>query len=135
MKKKVWMLTNQPPKCKLASYQKNEIKAQAEKFLQDVFKPTVLKPPPENPQFNYVVDVSVKWHGAYLIFTSKYACPGPNAISPFFEMPLVRFGYLNEDNWSVWARRYNDQWMDLGMRLTLTEVFHEMLNNPWFNQG
>jgi hypothetical protein len=135
MNKKVWMFTNTPPKCKLHSYQKDEIKALAQKFLEDVFKPTVIQAPPDNPRHNYLIDVSVKWHGAYLIFSSKYACPMPNAISPDFETPLARFGYFSHDNWSVWGRRHNDQWMDLHMRVTFEELLNEMLKNPWFNQG
>ena len=135
MSKKVWMITNSPPKCKLAGCQKDAIKAQAEKFLLEVFKPAVLRPQPDNPDLNYIVDVSVRWHGAYLIFTSKRASPGPNAMSPFFEKSFARFGYFGKDNWSVWARRHNDQWMDLDLRLTLEGVFVEMTNNPWFNHG
>jgi hypothetical protein len=136
MPRKVWMLTNTPPKCKLSTFQKEEIKAKAQKFLDEVFKAVVIRPAPADAQFNYMVDVSVKWHGAYLIFMTKYACPAPNAFSPFFEVPLARFGYFSRDKWSVWARRHNDQWMDMGgMRLTLEGCFDEMLTNPWFNAG
>lgn len=134
MPRKVWMLTNTPPKCKLSKIQKEEIKAKAQKFLDEVFKAEVIRPAPADARFNYIVDVSVKWHGAYLIFMTKYACPSPDAFSPFFEVPLARFGYYGRDDWSVWARRHNDQWMDLGgMRLTLEGCFEEMMTNPWFN--
>lgn len=106
MPRKVCMLTNTPPKCKLSKFQTEEINAKAQKFHNEVFKNIVIRPAPADAQFNYMVDVSAKWHGAYLIFVTKYACPGPNAMSPFFETPLARFGYFNNDQWSVWARRF-----------------------------
>jgi hypothetical protein len=77
------MFTNTAPKCKLSKFQKEDIKAKAQKFLDEVFKAVVLRPAPADARFNYMVDVSVKWHGAYLIFVTKYACPGPVAMSPF----------------------------------------------------
>ena len=109
------------------------MKAVADKFVGEYYRPTFLKAPPEKTSFNYVVDFSTKWHGAYLQFIAKYACPGPNAISPFFETAFARLGYFRRDAYSLWARRHNDQWIVMGHQLTMAECFHEMRKNPWFH--
>ena len=70
---------------------------------------------------------------AYLQFIVKYACPGPNALSPFFEIAFARLGYFRPDSLNIWARRHNDQWMLLGSGMTLPECFQEMRTNPWFH--
>ena len=129
----MWVQTGIPPKCKLRLWEKEQLKKLADRFVDEFYKPTFLKPPPTDARFNYVVDFSTKWHGAYVQFISKYACPGPYAISPFFEIAFARLGYFRRDAWSLWARRHNDQWMVLGHQLTLKECFDEMRQNPWFH--
>jgi hypothetical protein len=100
-----WMPTNIPPKCKLTKWQKQSLQAEADKFVNEFYKPTI-QPPPENPLGNYIVDFSTKWHGAYLQFIARYDCPGPNALYPFFLTAFARLGYFSHDSWNIWARRY-----------------------------
>lgn len=130
--KGVWVRTGVPPKCKLTKWQKESFRAVADEFIRDFYRPTYLKPPPKDPQFNYIVGFSTKWHGAYLQFIAHYACPGPNAMSPSFDLAFARLGYFRDDAWSLWARRHNDEWVVLGHQLTLEECFEEMRTNPWF---
>ena len=127
-----WMPTEIPPKCELSKWEKQSLQREADQFVTEFYKPTI-KPPPDDPRFNYIVDFSTKWHGAYLQFIAKYACPGPNALSPFFEIAFARLGYFRPDSWNIWARRHNDQWMVLGSGMTLPECFEEMRTNPWFH--
>ena len=82
----VWIQTGIPPKCKLSPWEKQRLKALADQFVENFYKPALVKPPPE-PRFNYIVDIHTKWHGAYLQFISKYACPGPNALSRSSRQP------------------------------------------------
>jgi len=67
-------------------------------------------------------------------FIARYAGPGPNALTPFFETAFCRLGYFGPDSWNLWARRHNDEWMVLGSRMTLAECFQEMRTNPWFER-
>ncbi len=129
----VWMQDGIPPKCKLSKWQKAALKATADTFVQDYYKATFIRPPRAEARFNYIVDFSTKWHGAYLQFIARYACPGSNAISPFFETAFARLGYFRENAWSLWARRHNDQWMVLGHQMTMEECFEQMRSNPWFH--
>ena len=62
---------------------RNKITAKADEIVQTVFKPQYVKPPPRKPRFNYIVDIYTKWHKNCLYFRAKFACPGPNALSPF----------------------------------------------------
>jgi hypothetical protein len=127
------MPTAIPPKCNLKPWQKQDWQNKADQFVSEFYKPTFIKPPPEPPRFNYVVDFSTKWHGAYLQFIVKYACPGPNALSPFFDLAFARLGYFRPEAWSLWARRHNDQWIVIENELPLEQCFEEMRNNPWFH--
>jgi hypothetical protein len=129
----VWMKSDTPPQCKLSPWEKASRVAEAEKLLATVYRPRFVLPPPANPRFNYIVGFSANWHGSYLRFIVRYACPGPNALSPFFERPFARLGYFGvRDCYNLWARRHNDQWLVLAEDLTLPAAFEEMRTNPWF---
>ena len=126
-----WIRTDTPPKCQLSKLEKQSLQTQADQFVTAFYRPT-LKPPAADQDGNYIVDYSTKWHGAYLQFIAKFACPGPNAISPFFATAFARLGYSGPDSWSLWTRRHNDQWMIMGSQKTLAECFAEMRTTPWF---
>ena len=128
----VWVKSNTPPKCKLAKYEKQAIQAKADQFVASYYRPHFIKPPPPEPQANYIDDFSTRWHGAYFYFTARYACPGPNTISLFFDIDFARLGYFSRDNYNLWARRHNDQWMLLYENVALPACFERMQNDPWF---
>ncbi len=127
----IWARSSIPPKCKLDKWQKDAFVAKAEEFANEFYRPR-LESPPENPEFNYPVAVSVRWQGSYLRFTVKFACPSSNAISPFFERHFARLGYFGPDRFNLWARRHNDEWIVLAEELSLQSCFDEMRSNPWF---
>jgi hypothetical protein len=54
----------------------------------------VRSPPPENRQFNYIIDIFGKWYRSYFYFCGRYYCPGPNAISPTFETRFTVYNML-----------------------------------------
>ena len=129
----VSMKSDSPPKCNLTKREKASRVAEAEKLLATFYRPRFVRPPPEDQRFNYIVGFSANWHGAYLRFIVRYACPGPTALSPFFELPFARLGYFGgRDCYNLWARRHNDQWIVLAEELTLPAAFEEMRTNPWF---
>lgn len=66
---------------------KKQVTAKANEIVETVFNPKYLKTPPKKPRFNYIVDIYTKWHKNCLLFRARYACPGPNALSPFFHPP------------------------------------------------
>lgn len=129
----IWVQSDTPPKCKLGPWEKRSLVGQAESFIQTFYRPTFVKPPTKNGQFNYAVDFSARWHGSCLLFTAKYACPGPDALTPFFEHNFARLGYFDRDRYNLWVRRHNDQWLVIARDLTLDACFAEMRTNPWFH--
>jgi hypothetical protein len=67
--------------------------------------------PPKGYEFNYVVDFRAAFSGSYLRFYAKFACPDPNALSPFFERAFARLKFFDRARWNLWARRHNDEWL------------------------
>ena len=70
--------------------------AKAGDLINTVLKPAHLKPPPEDPRFNHLVDIYPKWYRNYFYFCSRYCCPGPNAIAPFLRPGLRAWNTLTE---------------------------------------
>src|SRR5690349_3312618 len=89
--KRTWVYS--PAKPKIPESLKQRVLAESDKLVEEVFKPRYLKPPPEAPLFNYITDIYTKWFRGYLYFSSTYASPGPDALSPSFEAPFTRLEY------------------------------------------
>ena len=127
-----WARSDTPPRIKLPPGRKRAILNEAEAFLTSYYRAECIKPPPPDYEFNYIVDFSVRWSSPYLRFVAKYACPGPNAISPSFETAFARLGCFAPDRFNLWGRRHNDRWFVVADRLALKGCFAEMRENPWF---
>jgi hypothetical protein len=112
---------------------KNEITAQADEIVETVFKPRYVKPPPKNPRFNYIVDIYTKWHKNCLYFRARFACPGPNALSPFFEDSFTRLAYMANGRFNLAYMRYTGKWWEVFTDLSMDEAFAEIRNQPFFH--
>ena len=112
---------------------KERVTAKAEEIIETLFKPRYIKPPPKKPRFNYIVDIYTKWHKNCLYFRAKYACPGPNALSPFFEESFTRLAYMANGRFNLAYMRHNDKWQDVFADLSLEEAFEEIRNQPFFH--
>ena len=113
---------------------KKEITASANEIVETVFKPGYLKPPPKKPRFNYIVDIYTKWHRGYLYFCAKYACPGPNAVSPHFEDRFTRITCGAGGRFALAYMRHTGKWQevypDLSLDEALPSVRDEILFHP-----
>jgi hypothetical protein len=133
---KTWMLpspTQKTAKAPLAEPIKADADAKATKLVESVLKPKYVQPPPENPQFNYVIDVWTKWIGGALYFGATYACPGPNAISPSFEVKFARMEHLGGGRFALSYMRHTEKWFKLFPSLTVDECL-EAIENGWHFQ-
>ena len=75
---KTWMLpspTQRTAKAAVSASIKADLDARATKLVEDVLKPKYVKPPPEEPRFNYIVDVWIKWLGSTLYFGANLRLP------------------------------------------------------------
>jgi hypothetical protein len=73
---------------------KIEVEEKVRQFVETVLKPKYIAPPPHEGDSNYLVDIYTKWYRSYLYLCAKYACPGPNALAPFFESKFARLEFI-----------------------------------------
>lgn len=102
---------------------RREVEARARELIDGVFKPKHVHPPPENPRFNYVIDILGRWQRGFFYFVSVYACPHPDALSPTFEAPFTRLRHVAGGRFDLGYMRHTDQWWELYHGLTLDEAF------------
>ena len=101
-RQQVWVYS--PPrtaKPKAPESLKAEAQVRANELVETVLKPQHIKPPPEGERFDYIVDLSTRWHRSTLYFCATYRCPGPNAISPYFETKIARLEYAGGDRFNL----------------------------------
>jgi hypothetical protein len=95
--------------------------AAAEGLVDAFLRPTHVKPPPEKPDFNYLIDVWAEGHQAFVYFGATYACPFPDAISPTFELRFARLEHVGDGKFNLAYMRYTGKWWELETGLTLAE--------------
>ena len=130
---KTWARNSRgPSKPKGPDFVKASISIKAQQLIDDHLKPVHIKPPPKKADFNYLIDLHVKWHGRYLIFCSEYACPGPHALSPTFESRFARTEYVGRDKYNLSYMRHTDRWCEVYSGLTLDECFNLIKEDSLF---
>jgi hypothetical protein len=111
---------------------KANVTAKARELIDTVLKPKHVKPPAEDAHFNYIVDIYSKWYRNYFYFCAKYACPGPNAISPYFEVKFARLEYVGNDQFNLAYMRHTEEWWELYTELSLVECLKAIRDEPHF---
>ena len=111
---------------------KQEVETKADALIESVLKPRYVEPPPDEPRFNYIIDLFTKWHGRYFYFCSRYASPGPTAIQPFFEDRFARMEYAGSERFNLAFMRHTGQWIEIYSQLTLDECLDAVQDDPWF---
>jgi hypothetical protein len=128
-----WMLRpTRPQKSAIPDRFKAQVDAKAKELIEMVLKPKFVEPPPKKPRFNYIIDVTAKWHGSSLCFVSTYASPGPKAISPTFESKFARMEFVGSGKFSLSFMRHTGKWVMLYERLSLDECMTAIRDDPWF---
>jgi hypothetical protein len=112
---------------------KQQVMAKADEIIETLFKPRYLKPRPKKAMFNYIVDIYAKWHKNCLYFGAKYACPGPHALSPFFEDSFTRLAYMANGRFNLAYMRHTGTWQEVFTDLSREEAFDEIRNQPFFH--
>ena len=110
--RKAWQISPaKTPKPPLPDSLKAEVEAKATALIENVLKPKYVLPPPKDGQFNYIIDIGAKWYRNYFYFTSTYACPGPNALSPTFEAKFARMEHLGGGRFALYFMRHTGEWV------------------------
>ncbi len=105
---------------------KKALKARADELIESVIKPAYLKEPPENPQFNYLVDIYSKWYRHYFYFCTTYHCSGEHAISPSFEAKFARMEYLSNGHYNLSYMRHTGQWWQLYHDISMDDALYHI---------
>ena len=105
---------------------KSEVKSRSDELIENVLKPKYIKPPSQNNDLNYLVDIFSKWHGRYFYFCSRYNCPSPRAMSPSFEDKFARLEYVGHDLFNLAYMRHTGQWAEIFSDLSLEECLSEI---------
>jgi hypothetical protein len=131
---KTWMLptpTQRTAKAPLPASTKTDVDARAVKLVEKL-ESKYVKPPPKEPRFNYIIEVWTKWIGSTLYFGTTYACPGPNAISPSFEVKFARMEHLGGGRFALSYMRHTEKWFKLFPSLTADECLDAVENDCHF---
>jgi hypothetical protein len=121
-----------PDKPAIPELLKAQVDTKAKELVDTVLKPKFVKRPPKKPRFNYVIDVTTRWHGSSLSFVLTYACPGPTAISPTFESKFARMEFVGHGKFSLSFMRHTGKWVVLFERLSVDECIAAIRDDPWF---
>jgi len=111
---------------------KREVTTKANELLETVLKPKHIQPPPENPQFNYIVDIYGKWYHRYFYFCATYCVRDPNATVPSFEAKFTRMEYAGNNRFHMAFMRHNGQWVEMYTGLSLDECLAAIRDDPFF---
>lgn len=112
---------------------KQTVKDKADEVVNTVLIPQHVKPPPEDHQFNYLVDIYTKWYRNYFYFCSTYNSPGPNAISPSFKDKFARLEYVADDRFNLAYMRYTEQWQEIAQGISLDEALEMIRDSGLFH--
>jgi hypothetical protein len=111
---------------------KAQVGTKAQELIDKVLKPRHVKPPPEDARFNYISDITLKWHGSTLFLVAVYAWPGPIALSPSFESRFARLKPAAGGHFDLDFMRHTGQWVPLHQGLTLDQCLEAIRDDPWF---
>lgn len=134
MAKKRWVYS---PKKQSASKVPDSLKQtvtdKADELVNTVLIPQHVKPPPEDNQFNYLVNIYTKWYRNYFYFCSTYNSPGPHAMSPSFEDKFARLEYVGAERYNLAYMRHTEQWQEIAQSISLDEALEMIRDSGHFH--
>jgi hypothetical protein len=116
---------------KITSFEKKAIESQCQPLINSLKSKYV----PQNPnkEFNYLIDIYLKWHGSSLYFCEKYKSESPNRISNEFEEKFLRLKTIKKDKYEFSYMRHTGQWSLVAQDLTLDECLEMIEDTPTFH--
>jgi len=111
---------------------KVEVATKANELIETVLKPKHIQPPPENPQFNYIVDIYSKWYQRYFYLCATYQVPRPDAQKASFEVKFARMEYAGNNHFHLSFMRHTGQWVEIYTDMSLDECLASIQNDEFF---
>ncbi len=112
---------------------KMEVTTKANDLIERVLKPKYIQPPPENPQFNYIVDIYGRWYHKAFYFIALYRVANPDAVESSFEAKFARMQYAGQQKFHLSYMRYTEKWVQLYTDLTVDECMEGIRDEPYFS--
>ena len=132
MARNPWNIVPAKKRAAVSTSMKSEVEANAKDLIENVLKPKHVLPPKKGEQFNYISDITTKWIGSTCYFTSIYACPGPDAISPTFEETFARIECVGDGKFTLSFMQHTGKWVELLTGISVDECMKAIQNDPWF---
>jgi hypothetical protein len=111
---------------------KTEVTTKANEFIETFLKLQHVQPPPDNPQFNYIIDIYGKWYQRYFYLCATYHVSGPNAVTPTFDAKFARMEYTGNNHFHLSFMRHTGQWVELYTDQSLDECLESIRDDPNF---
>jgi hypothetical protein len=134
-KQRMWVYSSpKPPAPKVPKNTKVIVQQKADELVEKVLKPKHIQTPPAPDEFqrNYIVDIYTKWYRHYFYFFAKYNVPGPNALTPFFEVRFARLAYIQDNQFNMAFMRYTGEWVEVYQDLSFEQCLDAVENDPFF---
>ena len=112
---------------------KSEAQTKANALVESVLKPQYVQPPPEDPKFNYIEDITTKWYRSFFHFCALYRSAGPYALGGQFEAKFARMEYIGNGLFNLAYMRHTGQWFELLTELPLDACLDSIRYDPWFH--
>lgn len=104
--------------------------SQAATKLIAVLKRRYVKPPPTNPRFGYLTEVSASWHRGYFYFRSVYARPTQFGLTRR-EAKFARLEHVGQQRFTLAFMGSKSKWLEVGTS-TLPECLAMIRDDPRF---
>ncbi|GAC1432081.1 MAG: hypothetical protein PVS3B3_16720 [Ktedonobacteraceae bacterium] len=114
---------------------KAEVTTRANELIETVLKARYVQPPPENPRFNFIVDIYGKWYHKAFYFCAKYQVAGPNPTEPYFEAKFARMQYAGNRKFHLSFVRHTGQWIQIYTDLTVDACLEAVRDDPYFSMA
>lgn len=111
---------------------KADVSTKANDLIETVLKPQHIQPPPDNPQFNYIVDLYGKWYQRYFYLCATYRVSDPDARVASFEVKCARIEYAGDNRFHLSFPRHTGQWVELYTDIPLDECLVSIRDESFF---
>lgn len=116
---------------KLSDFEKNRVENQCQSLIEKLKSQYVLKNP--DKQYNYLVDIYIKWNRGYLYFCGKYKTENHDRIVDEFEDNFVRLKIIKPDSFDISYMRHTEKWFLIARNLPLKECLEMIEDTPTFH--
>jgi hypothetical protein len=113
---------------KLTGFEKNRIESQCQPLIGKLKSQYILKNPKK--EYNYLVDIYIKWYRDSLYFCGKYKSESPDRLVNEFENYFVRLKSIKPGSFEISYMRHTEKWCLVARDLPLNECLEMIEDTP-----